>query len=274
MKVFISWSGPQSKTIADAFRKWIPGVLQAVKPYFSPDDVVKGSRWSTEIAKELDASRVGLLIVTRENLAAPWLMFEAGALAENLEKSKVCPLLFGLEPTDITGPLVQFQGARFDVTEVKRVIKMINAELAEALPAEVLDQVFDMWWPKLDKEVQAILSTKAADVETPRPDRDLLEEVLALSRQMARDQRRSHRLDTNHPIIEDLLRRHDQLLAILAVDATGLKPELINAIRALDSPMSALLRRRRDLSSIRREQSSILRRAYAPSDEVIPEPRG
>ena len=60
MKVFISWSGERSKHIAEILRDWIPSVLQAVKPYFSPDDVGKGSRWSTEIAKELDASRIGL----------------------------------------------------------------------------------------------------------------------------------------------------------------------------------------------------------------------
>jgi hypothetical protein len=39
MKVFISWSGEQSKEIAEAFRNWLPGVLQAEKPYFSPDDI-------------------------------------------------------------------------------------------------------------------------------------------------------------------------------------------------------------------------------------------
>jgi hypothetical protein len=91
MRVFISWSGDRSKRVGDLLRKWIPGVLQAVKPYFSPDDVAKGSRWSGEIAKELEASRVGLLVLTPENVEAPWLMFEAGALAKNLDRSKVCP---------------------------------------------------------------------------------------------------------------------------------------------------------------------------------------
>src|ERR1017187_9800498 len=106
MRVFISWSGERSQRIANILRSWLPGVLQAVKPYFSPDDIAKGTRWSTEIAKELEASRIGLLVLTSENLDAPWLMFEAGALAKNLERSKVCPILFGLEPTDVTGPLV------------------------------------------------------------------------------------------------------------------------------------------------------------------------
>jgi hypothetical protein len=54
MKVFISWSGERSRAIADVMRRWLPSVLQSVRPYFSPDDVAKGSRWSSEIAKELE----------------------------------------------------------------------------------------------------------------------------------------------------------------------------------------------------------------------------
>lgn len=102
MKVFLSWPGGRSKAIAEVMRNWLPSVLQAVRPYFSPDDVSKGSRWSSEIAKELEASRVALLFITPENPDAPWLVFEAGALSTNLDRSKVCPLLFGeIEPTDI-----------------------------------------------------------------------------------------------------------------------------------------------------------------------------
>ena len=132
MKVFISWSGGRSRAIGDVLRRWLPSVLQAVRPYFSPDDVAKGSRWSSEIAKELDASRIGLLVITPENQEAPWLLFEAGALAKNLDRSKVCPLLFGkMEPTDVKGPLVQFQAAQFSKDEMKRVTKMVNSELGD-----------------------------------------------------------------------------------------------------------------------------------------------
>jgi hypothetical protein len=73
MKVFISWSGARSKAIAEILRQWLPGVIQAVKPYYSPDDISKGARWSSEIGKELEAARVGLICLTRENLEAPWI---------------------------------------------------------------------------------------------------------------------------------------------------------------------------------------------------------
>lgn len=216
MKVFISWSGDKSRGIADVLRKWLPGVLQSVKPYFSPDDIAKGARWEGEISKELEASRVGLLVLTPDNLDAPWLLFEAGALAKNLEKSKVCPLLFALEPTDVKGPLVQFQSARFDEVEMKRVVKMINAELGESsLGTDVLDQVFEMWWPRLDALIAEQLKTLGPQKEKKaRTEKDILEEVLALARSLAKDDERRNEIspgaiidlmDSYRLLLEELL---------------------------------------------------------------------
>ena len=186
MKVFISWSGERSKSLAEVLSQWLPGVIQAVKPYYSPDDIAKGSRWSTEIAEELEKSRVGLICVTRENLDAPWIMFEAGALSK-LGKSRVCPILFGVDPTDIQGPLVQFQAAKFEKEDLQRVVRMINKELGDlALTSSVLDNVFEMFWPKLEENVQELMeSFEEPPSPRPRSERDLLEEVLELARSLA-----------------------------------------------------------------------------------------
>jgi hypothetical protein len=77
MRVFISWSGETSKLLAEILRQWLPAVIQAVKPYYSPDDITKGTRWSGEIAKILEESKIGLICLTGQNLDAPWIMFEA-----------------------------------------------------------------------------------------------------------------------------------------------------------------------------------------------------
>lgn len=185
MKVFISWSGDLSRKLAEVFRSWIPAVLQTVRPYFTPDDVEKGARWGQEISKELEASSVGIFCLTSENLEAPWIMFEAGALAKQLDKSRVCPILFGrVENTDLKGPLVQFQAATFSKLEIKKLLATINSQSAEGkLEATTLDKVFEMWWPQLDKEIARVLEEhKAPTANTIRTDRELLEEILELSR--------------------------------------------------------------------------------------------
>jgi hypothetical protein len=143
-----------------------------------------------------------------ENPEAPWLVFEAGALSKNLDRAKVCPLLFGeIEPTDIKGPLVQFQAAKFGKDEMRRVLKMINTELGDAaLASDVLESVFEMWWPQLDEGVSRQLEeTAETGGDTRRSDRDMLVEILSLSRRNSRVDRNDN-FDVYHPAFRDLLR--------------------------------------------------------------------
>jgi hypothetical protein len=95
-KVFISWSGELSKKLAEEVRMWLPGVLQFVKPYFTPNDIEKGTRWSTEIASELESSNAGIICLTKDNINKPWILFEAGALSKNFGKTNVCTILFNV----------------------------------------------------------------------------------------------------------------------------------------------------------------------------------
>src|SRR5688500_18487578 len=120
MRIFISWSGERSRRLAAILHGWLPAVIQAARPYFTPDDIEKGARWSTEIAKVLEEALSGIICLTAQNLEAPWLMFEAGALAKSLDKSRVVPLVFGAELSDLRGPLPQFQAAVFRKDEAKR----------------------------------------------------------------------------------------------------------------------------------------------------------
>lgn len=42
MKVFLSGSGEKSKAAAEAFRRWLPCVLQSVRPWMSDRDIGAG----------------------------------------------------------------------------------------------------------------------------------------------------------------------------------------------------------------------------------------
>lgn len=185
MKIFLSWSGSQSQRLAEALRNWLPLVIQAVRPYFSPDDIQKGTRWNAEISKELEQCFIGIICLTRSNLNAPWLIFEAGALAKSVDRSRVIPLLFGVEPTDLQGPLLSFQAATFKKSETLKILRTMNSALAAAaLEPKVLDSSFEKWWPELDAEVRDILQDSPSDTSFERrSDRELLEELLLLARQ-------------------------------------------------------------------------------------------
>jgi len=132
MKVFIHWSGDRSKQLAEAIHWWLPNVLQFVKPYFGPADIEKGARWANDISKELEQSKIGIIAMTEENLASPWIMFEAGAISKVVGEARVCPIVFGIDKTDLVGPLAMFQAIEFNRTEVRQLLTTINNAAAKS----------------------------------------------------------------------------------------------------------------------------------------------
>ena len=194
MKVFVSWSGHLSQKIGETIKDWLPAVLQTVKPYFTPSDIEKGSRWSADISKELEQSKIGIFIFTKENLESQWMIFEAGAISKTIDSSKVCPILFGLDNSDFKGPLTQFQTSQFNKTDFKKLIRTINNNLSDAkLEDKVLDDVFEMWWPRLENKITKLLEDNKVENTSLRNDRELLEEVLALTRLTAKNTSLKHR---------------------------------------------------------------------------------
>lgn len=184
MKVFISWSGDLSGKLGNKFHTWLPSALQLVKPYYTPSDIKKGAVWHTEITKELADSKIGVLCLTPENLNSPWLLFEAGALSNKLDKSHVCPILFGVDKKDLNPPLDQFQLTSFDRIDIFMLFGTINSQLADnALSESVLREVFDKWWPDLESGINKILSEhQSSGVKPTRTTPDMLEEILELTR--------------------------------------------------------------------------------------------
>ncbi len=183
-KVFISWSGDLSKKLAEEVRLWLPGVLQFVKPYFTPNDIEKGARWSTEIANELESSNAGIICLTKDNISKPWILFEAGALSKNFGKANVCTILFNLDSADLSGPLTSFQATRFDKTDFRKLLTTINNTGGESkLESAVLNDVFEMWWPKLEAKINELVNSHTVSAtDNIRSDREILEEVLDLAR--------------------------------------------------------------------------------------------
>lgn len=185
MKVLISWSGERSQKIANALREWLPNVIQAIQPWMSASDIDKGARWSSDIASELEESVMGIICLTPENLEAPWILFEAGAISKTIDGSFVCPYLFQVEPSDISGPLVQFQSTKANKDDTKNLIKTINEALGKsALPEQNLSVTFEKWWPEFERKLNEIPEIQMK--RDRRTDRQILEEVLDLVRKQTR----------------------------------------------------------------------------------------
>jgi hypothetical protein len=191
MKVFLSWSGNRSNKVAEALRNWLPFVVPHVEPYVSSEDIEKGARWATDIAKELEKSAYGLICLTKENVSAPWVLFEAGALSKYVDKSRVVPVLLDLKKADLQGPLLQFQAVTFDQTDIRKIVKELNEAGGDRAIEQIrVEASFKKWWPDLERDIQQIgrPPSQSEDEKHSTQKQSLgnigimLEEVLELSR--------------------------------------------------------------------------------------------
>jgi len=189
VKVFISWSGQRSCDVASALGEWLPQVINAVDPFVSARNLPAGSRWAIEIGQRLENASFGIVCVTKENQSAPWLNYEAGAIAKSIDASRVVPLAIDLAPVDIVEPLSEFQGTRADRPGIEEIVNSINEVCPSSISEKYLNKSFEKWWPDLETELELIeersYESDSSNSPSPRDERAILEEVLTTVRGLA-----------------------------------------------------------------------------------------
>jgi hypothetical protein len=180
LNVFLSWSGPVGRLVAQAWFEWLPRVLQAAKPWLSDETIPKGSQWFSEIHRNLRAADVGIACLTRDSLSAPWLLYEAGVLSRG---NDLFTFLFELKPADVAWPLAQFQHTTETFEDVTKLVGTINERMISPLSDQRLKQTVEVHWPIFQTLLAEIHDGLPQPNNQPvRSDRELLEELLALAR--------------------------------------------------------------------------------------------
>ncbi|HEX6901873.1 MAG TPA: hypothetical protein VF789_19285 [Thermoanaerobaculia bacterium] len=127
-----------------------------MKPFFS-EQIAGGLLWSRALLDSLENARFGIICVTRENLHSAWLNFEAGSLWKRFNDGlPVCPLLFGVQPSELVGPLSLFQAKSFSEEGIKAICEQL-ADLT-GLEEPRLRINFEAVWPLLQANVESDLS--------------------------------------------------------------------------------------------------------------------
>jgi hypothetical protein len=86
MDIFVSWSGPRSRAVAEALKTYLPMVVNAFNPWLSTG-MDKGTVWASDLTAALGAAKAGIICLTPNNLNAPYILFEAGAISKTVDKS-------------------------------------------------------------------------------------------------------------------------------------------------------------------------------------------
>jgi hypothetical protein len=241
MKVFISWSGERSKAVAELLDEWLQCVLQAIDPWMSSKDIDRGSLWFSELSDQLAETKLGIVCLTQDNKAKPWILFESGALAKGLSSSRVCTFLVDLQPTDIANPLAQFNHTLPDKPGVFDLLRTINISLGDkGLKDRVLEKVFDTYWPQFESAFKIALDRNppSEDVK-PRSEENMLAEVLTSVRRLDRRMRdiEVSKSETTRDSIDQSLARMRKPSPVFREDAR----RMIKALIAEEAPLDVIV---------------------------------
>jgi len=196
MRIFISFSGEKSKHTAIVFKEWITDVIQVVDPFLS-EDMDKGVLSFSEISNALTDCNFGVICLTHENIGSPWINFEAGAMAHQLtpngQNVSVTGLLVDItKTTEVEGPLSRFQHTSINRPDIEKLLQSINERIEGVghLSKAQLDKALETHWNALETKINQInqkFDTESVEESDPRSDRELLEEIVELSRANRRD---------------------------------------------------------------------------------------
>ncbi|MCP4546677.1 MAG: TIR domain-containing protein [bacterium] len=152
MDIFLSWSGERSKVVARALEKWLPKVLPGLRPWMSETSLRTGGIWQVDIFEKLRHCSIGILCLTRDNVNAPWIAFEAGSLGMgDREHSLVCPYLIDLEPSELRAPLSLANATRADAQGTLKLVQSIDKFLGGT--GESVESCFEEHWAELREAI-------------------------------------------------------------------------------------------------------------------------
>jgi hypothetical protein len=193
MDIFISWHGPRGKAVATELQRWLPEINNLFNPWLSAI-IEKGARWRNEIGSRLANAKAGIICLTPSALTSAWVLFEAGAIAK-FEKTHVCTLLVDLKYPDVVDPLAQFHHT--DVRskhEIQELVETLNNQLGnDARPSDQIRRSFEKWWPDLEQQLKHLPTDELAKLP-PRDEREMLAELLTLTRESSLGVIASHQL--------------------------------------------------------------------------------
>ena len=144
--VFISWSGNNSKEIAGALKNFLETKVFAtekIRCFVSNQDIASGADWRNRIHSEIKSCKIGIICITKENVKAPWIYYEAGAMVAQ-GVSEIIPLLISCSLDALRDTPLQSNQA-IDFYDFQRFVKMI-CDIAEEMEYRERTDIFTKYF--------------------------------------------------------------------------------------------------------------------------------
>ncbi|MBE7495163.1 MAG: toll/interleukin-1 receptor domain-containing protein [Verrucomicrobiaceae bacterium] len=136
MNTYLSWSGEDSRKAASALRRVISEVAPNTIVFSGWEDIKAGEHWQRAMIEQLQQADMALFFITPSNLHSPWIHFEAGAIVGR--GLPIVPILVGVQPSQLSGPLNAYQSVSTSQESLSRLLIHLGgtpSRVAEAVPA-------------------------------------------------------------------------------------------------------------------------------------------
>jgi hypothetical protein len=142
--LFLSWSGPQSRRVAEALRDLLePKTPPGADIFFSPEIRPGENPLKEMMDRNLLVADAHIVVVTRDAAKSHWVTWE---VASSWGRQKtVIPIFVGVDPNDAEGPLQHLvQGVKLDdPTRLTRAIEVVVSALGGEVDSPLSAEEFD-----------------------------------------------------------------------------------------------------------------------------------
>src|SRR4051794_23685778 len=147
-KIFLCWSKLRSRVIAEAWAGMLPNIIKDVQPVLSTE-FQKGTEWSRQLLRDLKQASTGIVFLTPENMQAPWIHFEAGALATAMGNcgGDLFTYCYDFDPSRLVGPFSAYHSTTATKEDSRRLISDLCTVLRRRPPDE---RIYSAWWVGLE----------------------------------------------------------------------------------------------------------------------------
>lgn len=174
--IFISWAKTPAGYVGGVLKKLLDNLYKEEVEsgrlhFFYSEYSMKGGLAQKQIIQSLSKTKLGILILTHNNLYSPWLLYEAGAIiASNPDNdNSIIPFLF--ERNEIEDQLKGYQAYKYSITEsresnykrFKDFIYAINYKLQEYdldNKTRFINKVLDEEWESIEQDFYKTLKSE------------------------------------------------------------------------------------------------------------------
>jgi TIR domain len=239
--VFVAWGGVKSELVAQALAKWLPKLIDSVRPWMSKENIRSGTAWFPTIMGQLAKTEFGIVCLTPDNVDNRWIHFEAGAIAKRVsEDARVTPYLIGMTSSHVKSPFNALQHREAKKDPTFDLVLDINKATGATVDQKVLKERFEMFWPELEGVIAKAEATHASAVKPPDLAK-MVEEILGITRSTGGDIARVLEMVQGSTFMtRPLASRNWYVDTVNPVDPSELEKERAKLLKDLDRNNSEL----------------------------------